>query len=450
MSAILVIFTLLLAVEIDGATLTTLFYFQGTNGSNPYSRLLLGVDGNFYGTTASGGIGYGTMSPPSGNGTIYRISPGGTFELLHSFAGIPDAVDPYAGLIWGPDGNYYGTTFAGGTTGLGIIYCMTSNGVVTIVKTFDSTDGYETLAPLCLGMDGSFYGTTFYGGSSGYGTVFRLQTNGVLTTLCSFPNPENHSFSPNAGLVQGADGYLYGTTYGAVGDNGTIFKISTNGELTTLVSFGGFTNGSHPHAEMIFGQDGSLYGTTSGVYPNENGTVFKVTTNGVLTNLISFGMTNGANPETPLVFGNDGDLYGTTANGGPNGGTGTVFRIQADGSLVTCFSFHGTNGANPYGLTQGPDGDFYGTTAFGGIDKNGTIFRLSIRPIIQSVTSSNGQINLSWSADSNVSYQVQYKTNLLQSQWSNLAVILATNTSMNLTDFMTSASSRYYRVGLLP
>jgi uncharacterized repeat protein (TIGR03803 family) len=439
--------------KIHGATLTTLFYFDGTNGASPRSKLEFGTDGKLYGTTAFGGIDYGKTSPPSGNGTVFRISIDGQFQPLTSFAGYPDAREPYAGLIEGEDGNFYGTTYYDGAGGLGTVYMITSAGVPTVIKSFvyDLNNGYETSAPLCLGTDSAFYGTTFYGGSSGYGTVFRVQTNGLLTTLCSFPSTDNYSFSPNAGLVQGAGGLLYGTTFGAVGDNGTIFKITTSGIMTQLVSFAG-TNGSHPSAELIFGRDGNLYGTTSGLLGGGNGTAFKVTTNGILNTLVFFAATNGANPQAPLTLADDGDLYGTTANGGPNGGIGTVFRIQQDGKLITLFSFHGTNGANPYGgLVQGVDKDFYGTTAFGGISNNGTIFHLSLKPIIQLVTKESSQIILSWNADPDASYQIQYSTNLTQSFWNNLSSILqATNASMNFTDTNTSDESRFYRVMLLP
>jgi len=123
---------------------------------------------------------------------------------------------------------------------------------------------------------------------------------------------------PTAALVQGTNGSFYGTTgYGGTnGNNGTVFQVTTNGELTTLVSFNG-ANGSHPVAALVQGGDGNFYGTTEyGGTNGNNGTVFRVTSTGVLTTLVSFNNSNGAAPLTPLVQGSDGYFYGTTSLGG--------------------------------------------------------------------------------------------------------------------------------------
>jgi len=167
-------------------------------------------------------------------------------------------------------------------------------------------------------------------------------TSGVFTNLYSFTGASDGS-GPNAGLVQGTDGYLYGTTHygGAYTNqssegNGTIFQISTNGALTTLYSFTGGSDGGNPAAALVQGADGNFYGTTSagGSYTNQNshgtwgyGTVFSISTNGTLTSLYSFtGGSDGANPQAGLVQARDGGFYGTTAAGG-QGGFGTVFRL---------------------------------------------------------------------------------------------------------------------------
>jgi uncharacterized repeat protein (TIGR03803 family) len=151
------------------------------------------------------------------------------------------------------------------------------------------------------------------------------------TTLVSFNN--TNGAVPLGGLVQGSDGTLYGTTgFGGTSGFGTIFKVTTNGALTTLFNFH-FTDGQEPSTKLIFGPDGSLYGTTGiGGSTNNNpnglglGTVFRITTNGVFTSLVTFQGTNGSNPSAPLVLGADGNLYGTTFHGGPGAG-GTIFRI---------------------------------------------------------------------------------------------------------------------------
>src|SRR5204863_40755 len=139
--------------------------------------------------------------------------------------------------------------------------------------------------------------------------------NGVLTTLVSAGYP--HGANPEAGLVQASDGDFYGTTWGGGGRNkGTVFQVKTNGLLTTLVSFNG-TNGRNPMAGLMLGSDGNLYGTTQfGGSSDYGGTVFQVTTNGVLTTLVEFTVDNGAVPVAGLVLGGEGNFYGTTDYGG--------------------------------------------------------------------------------------------------------------------------------------
>ena len=142
---------------------------------------------------------------------------------------------------------------------------------------------------------------------------------------------------------------------------GTVFNVTTNGLLTSLVSFAN-TNGTFPYSSLTPGVDGNFYGTTYFGGNNSLGTVFKVTTNGVVTSLASFTNTNGANPHAGLTFGNDGNFYGTTALGGTNGGFGTIFVVATNGGLKMLVSFNNTNGAYPRApLTLGNDGNFYGT-----------------------------------------------------------------------------------------
>jgi uncharacterized repeat protein (TIGR03803 family) len=201
--------------------------------------------------------------------------------------------------------------------------------VLATLLAFNDANGSSPEDGLTAGNDGNFYGTTANGGSSGVGTVFGITPGGALTTLVSFNN--TNGAVPLGGLVQGSDGNFYGTTgFGGNSGFGTIFKLTTNGVLTTLFNFH-FTDGLEPSTKLIFGPDGSLYGTTgmggsTNNNPNGLGTVFRITTKGAFTPLTLFQGTNGSNPSAPLVLGSDGNLYGTTAHGGPCGG-GTVFRI---------------------------------------------------------------------------------------------------------------------------
>jgi uncharacterized repeat protein (TIGR03803 family) len=245
-------------------------------------------------------------------------------------------------------------------------------------------------AALVQGIDGNFYGTTEYGGASGEGTVFQVTTNGTLTTLVSFC-ATNGSY-PLAGLVQASDGNFYGTTeYGGTNGNyGTVFEMTPAGVLTTLVSLNG-NDGSYPAAALVQGSDGNFYGTTASGGASGMGTVFKITSSGVLTTLVSFSNTDGSVPLVGLIQGTNGNFYGTTFQGGDfvgglfgNTGIGTVFEMTPAGMLTTLVEFSGGDGANSAGgLVQGTDGNFYGTTSIGGnVSLNagwgfGTVFKMT-------------------------------------------------------------------------
>jgi uncharacterized repeat protein (TIGR03803 family) len=210
-------------------------------------------------------------------------------------------------------------------------------------------------------------------------------------------------------------------------------------------------------------QDGSFYGTTYYGGTNGYGTVFRLTTNGTLNTLVSFNDTNGGYPQAPLVQAADGSFYGTTRTGGtltnqsvPVLAYGTVFRLTTNGDLTTVVSFNGTNGAYPQaGLVQGADGGFYGTTSAGGASGNGTVFMLSVAsrppPVFQSVAQMTGTLSLTWSAVIGLMYQMQYQTNLGQANWSNFGtVVTATNATMTTLDAIGPVPQRVYRVVLLP
>jgi len=185
----------------------------------------------------------------------------------------------------------------------------------------------------------------------------------TLTTLHQF-NGDSDGRSPTGGLIQGGDGYFYGTTYrGGTNGNGTVFRISSKGTLTTLWQFSGGIDGSNPAGGLAKGTDGYIYGTTVGGGTNRFGTVFKITSAGTLTTLYYFSGRSDRGSPGALVQGRDSDFYGTSlAN------WGTVFRINSAGTLTTLWRFSdGVDGSNPEGrLIQGNDGYFYGTTPQGG------------------------------------------------------------------------------------
>jgi len=364
----------------DG-TLTTLKYFIPDNGESPMAALTLGPDGNFYGTTRDGG------SDPSDSGTVFRVAPNGTLATLVNF-NVTNGASPYGHLTLGPDGNFYGTTASGGDNHSGTIYRMTTNGALTTLVSF-SGDGLNPEAALTLGSDGNFYGTTTGGGSSavgsnwGYGTIFQVTTDGLLNTLVNF-NSANGAH-PFAALTLGPDGNFYGSTgYGGntnlnnSSGYGTVFQVTTNGTLTTLYSFIGGSDGGLPESALTLGRDGNFYGTTYSGGSSNLGTVFQMTTNGVLTTLVNFNSTNGANPLGDLTLGPDGNFYGTTYSGGSSN-LGTVFQMTPNGVLTTLANFNWADGAYPFAaLTLGPDWNFYGTTAVGGSGVDGEIYRLNL------------------------------------------------------------------------
>jgi uncharacterized repeat protein (TIGR03803 family) len=358
-----------------GLVVTTLHSFTGTNdGQNPFAGLVQGSDGYFYGTTYQGAT--------NNRGGVFRISTNGALTCLYSFTGGDDGGAPYAGLVQGSSGYFYGTTETGGTNGDGTVFKISTNGALTSLYSFTGgNDGANPYAGLVQGSDGSLYGTTSSGGKYTNGTVFKIGISGAFTNLYSFTGG-NDGGAPYAGLVRGSDGYLYGTTVdGGTNNYGTVFKISTNGVPAASYLFTGGNDGWNPYAGLVQGSNGSFYGTTQAGGVGW-GTMFKISTNLALTGLHSFSMSpEGANPYAGLVQGSDGYLYGTTTGGGTNG-TGTVFRLSTNGASAGLYAFTGGNdGATPYaGLVQGSDGNFYGTTRAGGSNNLGTVFRLTVVP----------------------------------------------------------------------
>ena len=389
---------------------TSLYSFTGGNdGGNPYAGLVQGSDGSFYGTTIGGGT--------NGLGNVFQISTNGAYTSLYSFTGGNDGANPVAGLVQGSDGYFYGTTSS-------TMFQMTPTGGLTTLV------GQSSASALVQGSDGYFYGTTESGGTHYSGTVFNFSTNGVLTTLYSFSGGNDGGY-PEAGLVRGSDGYFYGTTQngGTNGYGGTVFKISTNGALSSLYSF--FDGGGILPSGLVQGSDGYFYGTTEynssvptpkGGRMEGYGNVFKISTNGVLTSLYSFtGGNDGAVPQAGLVQGSDGYFYGTTGGGGTYTNHGTVFKLSPTGALTTLYSFGSVldtngvplDGANPLaGLVQGRDGNFYGTTSQGGTDNAGTVFRLTIVPQPQlTMTPSGPYVILTWPTNYS-GFTLQSTTNL--------------------------------------
>jgi len=393
MLCIVFVFCSAAAIASPAQVFTTLHSFSGTDGNGP-TALVQASDGDFYGTTAGGGTNNNCYG--SGCGTVFKITPQGTLTTLHSFDGTDGSGPLYGGLMQAADGSLYGTTSAGGTfnncnsypypPGCGTVFKITPDGTFTTLHNFDGTDGGTPIGRLVQAADGNLYGTTASGGTYSYcnaypcGTVFKITPNGTLTTMHTFDLSDGES--PYAGLIQATDGNLYGTTTGGgANGSGTVFEISPvyPYTLVTLHSFYG-TDGRVPEAPLIQATDGNFYGVTYLGGANDWGTAFRITSNGTLTTLHRFFGPDGKDPVAGLVQASDGDFYGTADIGGgehwsSGGGCGTVFRITPGGTLDVLHSFGG--GCNPIGgLVQATDGNFYGTTATGGGEGFGTVFRL--------------------------------------------------------------------------
>lgn len=460
------------------AVFTSLVSFTYTNApdygafqaGSRSGAMVQGKDGNLYGTTPDGGV---MTEVPGYFGTIFKMAPDGTFSSLYLFGTVfVDNNDnghwPQGNLIQGADGNLYGTTQYGGPPNGGAVFQITTNGDLTILYDFGTNAGFDShlgwtnydgaapTAGVVQGADGNFYGTTFSYGAYGNGTVFQLTPGGVLTTLHSFTALDSGNFYENADganpageLIQGKDGSFYGiTTQGGTNayGSGTVFQITTSGLFTPLHSFGNGNGGSL--AGLVQGNDGNLYGTTTG----GDGTVFQITTNGDFTTLHTFTGSDGLSPNAALIPGSDGNLYSTTYGGGPNGSDGTVFQITTNGAFTTVYAFSGADGSHPNAaLTQAADGSFFGTTAAGGASGYGTIFRFIIPPAFQTITPANGGIAFTWSAMPKQICQLQYNTNLTSANWLDLgSPITVTNASMFASDSAATNSQRFYRIRLLP
>jgi uncharacterized repeat protein (TIGR03803 family) len=240
--------------------ITTLYAFTHSNdGALPIAPPVEGTDGNFYGTTCP-------LCNGTGNGTIYKITPSGVFKTLYQFD-TTHGYSPEDPLVLGTDGNFYGTARGGGTNLKGVIFKVTSAGKLTILYNFDGTHGVGPIGPLVQGADGNFYGTTLGGGGPNFGVVYKMKPTGVVTVLHEM-NGTTDGASPYAGLVQATDGNFYGVnesqgtpSAGCPNGCGTIFRITPRGVFSVLYNFD-LTTGSLPYGNLVQHTNGLIYGTT--------------------------------------------------------------------------------------------------------------------------------------------------------------------------------------------
>jgi len=330
------------------------------DAANPNGGLIQAADGNFYGITQFGGV--------NNMGNVYRMNAAGAVTVLRPFDG-PTGFDPFGELVQGTDGNFYGTAALGGPgifNGNGVVYRITPAGVYTVLHFFNGTDGSHPGAGLVQGPDGNFYGTTGDGGPTDNGTVFRVSPGGAFTVLHNFTGPDGQF--PDAALIVGADGNLYGVTGGGGSANGgTVFRITPAGVFTSLHSFTfAAGDGNDPRGALVLASDGNFYGTTEFGGTNDNGTTFRMTPSGATTILHSFSGPEGQNPLAGLIQASNGLFYGTCSFGG-TATNGTLFSMTAAGAVAVLHSFDTPTGSNPTAkVLQGSDGALYGVTSSGG------------------------------------------------------------------------------------
>ena len=380
---VVVFAALVLAAAAQGQTFTTLHAFTGgADGSTPYAGLSMDRAGNLYGTASYGGNKGGACG--GGCGTVFRMVPKGSswvFYPLYAFSGA-DGDAPQARVIIGPDGNLYGTTSYGGAYSKGVVFRLQPPAVVckaflcpwreTVLYSFaGGSDGANPeFGDLTLDLAGNIYGTTPNGGSAactgGCGVVYELSpSNGGWTEkiLYSFQGGQDGAY-PYAGVVFDNAGNLYGTTFlGGAQYDGTVYELTPSGSGWTesvLYSFGGGQDGFEVYSGVILDSAGNLYGASfsgaAAVYelsPSNGGWTFKA--------LHDFGAYEGSVAD--LTFDSAGNLYGTLAQADQE-----VFRLTPSNGGWTLTGFSGGVGAFPLGnVVLDASGNLYTTAAdYGG------------------------------------------------------------------------------------
>jgi len=354
------------------------------DGAVPQGPLLQASDGNFYGTTMSGGDDgqCSNPNPAPGTsihecaGTIFQLTPAGKITVLHTFSweGITtpyaDGSTPNGGLVEGPDGYLYGSASRGGVnmgqaadSGNGVIFRISKTGTFQNLHAFCGNTCTEGRFPsaLVLGLDGKFYGTT-------PGNIFRISASGVLETLHTFSGIPDGG-NALTGLIQGSDCNFYGNTLGGgptANSAGTVFRIAPGGVYTVLYSFSSaagapLLDGHSPRVGLVQASDGKLYGTTTrgGVYGW--GTIFEVDLVGNFR--VVYNLNNpvkaGGGPATKLIQASDGNLWGT----GGQDPFATLYAISTAGTLLQSTLFtcaQSDTGEVTAPLIQGTDGKLYG------------------------------------------------------------------------------------------
>lgn len=295
-------------------TFTVIHSFDLTDGAIEAGGMTLGTDGYLYGNTYFGGT--------DNDGVTFKITTKGAETPLHDFTDSGDGSNPVDALVLGTDGDFYGTTASNPET----IYKVSSSGKFTKLQTLTTAQGFQG-GQLIQASDGNFYGGTNLGGANGDGTAFQMTPKGAITVLHSFDISDGTDASP--GMVEIPGGSFIGTAArgGSSGAGaGVIYSLTSTGTFAVLHVMNGPTDGSLLGV-LIAATDGNLYGTAANDGASSCGTIFKVTPTGLFSLLYTFDGTHGCNPEGYLTQGTDGKLYGVTSGGGAND-AGTLFSLD--------------------------------------------------------------------------------------------------------------------------
>jgi uncharacterized repeat protein (TIGR03803 family) len=331
----LVILTLA-AAPAEAAPFRIVMSLDGSDGANPAGPVVEDKHDNFYGLAGNGGRFNG--------GTIFELPRHGQPEVLYAFEPLVTPWGPTGGLLIGADGDLYGTVGLGDAGACGALFQFSVSGHLHIIHTFQAhgnqQDGCNPGAGVIADAHGNFYGTTLFGGGigNGFGTVYKVAPDRSETVLHAFGRG-NDGQIPNAALVADSHGNMYCTTsYGGAGGNGTVFKITPDGKETVLYAFPAGTDTGGPKGVIRDAKTGDLYGTAAyGGACQLCGYVFRVKPNGTATTLFALTGSNAndyPNPRAGVIEDARGNLYGTTSSGNRYY-AGTNFKLAPDGTYTT-------------------------------------------------------------------------------------------------------------------
>src|SRR5271157_1676225 len=397
-AALIIVLAFAALPSAQAQTLTVLHNFgnQPGDGAKPTTGLTMDAAGDLYGTTESGGLGYGT---------VFQLKRGGSgyvFRPLYSFEGGNDGASPETGVTIGPNGSLYGTTVqGGGSDNVGTVFNLQPPATScksalcpwreTVILRFNEGNGDDPYGQPIFDQAGNLYGTTLYGGQRNNGEVYELTpSNGGWTENIIYSlGTSGSGYQPVGGVIFDQDGNLYGTTRFSAGGYGVVYQLVPSGgtwEENTVYGFQGGADQGTPETGLIMDNAGNLYGTTPWfIYGNDaNGTVYELSPSGggwTYTLLYSFPSGyEGAGAVSALAMDKSGNLYGETSYEGIVGGPcpygcGAVFKLTPSSSgwiYTDLYNFTGgSDGAEPYGgVVLDNQGNLYGTTWIGGTGTN--------------------------------------------------------------------------------